>query len=121
MIENSENLLFKKLIKAFVDSELKFSGVRKHEYFYTVCTSFFLTENLRKTVPPKENQLKSLYETRKRFFKNYSDTARKKDAPAFHSYFYNKFLEEIREERLRVTGVAYSKKSAQYVDKLKNR
>lgn len=112
---DSEKEKLKKLVNNYVILEKKYTHREQEIKFYTICKSMFNTEIVLKKVPEKENQLKQLYEVRKRFFKNYQE--KNKDAKDFHSYFYNKFIEEIREVRLQKTGVSFSKRSAEYVDK----
>lgn len=111
-----EVLKLTQLIKSYVYFERNNTHKKQAILFYTKCTSFFGTESARNDVPEPENQLKELKEVRNRFWKNYSPTNNKKDANDFHKYFYQKFLNEIRLERKRTTGVAYSQRSAKYVD-----
>ena len=113
---DKEVLKLKQLIKSYVYFERNNSHKKQAILFYTKCTSFFGTESARNDVPVLENQLKELKEVRNRFWKNYSPTNNKKDAHDFHKYFYQKFLNEIRLERKRTTGVAYSQRSAKFVD-----
>ena len=109
------------LIKTYVYYERNKNQRQQALQFYTKCTNIFGYENALNQVPSPENQMKQLKEVRNRFWKNYSPTSNKRDADDFHRYFYQKFLDEIRIERKRTTGVSYSKKSANYVDRKLNR
>ena len=118
---NEELKKLNQLVKTYVYYERNKNHKQQALQFYSKCTSFFGTESALNKVPTPENQLKSLKEVRTRFWKNYTPTGNKRDAVDFHKYFYQKFLDEIRIERKRTTGVSYSQKSAQYVDRKLNR
>lgn len=113
----SEEEKLSDLISRYCYLELNDKLTRKQAslFFYRYVSSQFFTEEAKNRRPPKDEQLKQLFEVRKRYFNAFKGTKNVSEAVLFYDYFYQKFLPEIKEQRLIRSGVSYSTKSKDYV------
>lgn len=114
---NSEYKKLEELLLAYVRIERKYPYEKQAKMFYRHAKGLFYTEQIKNEVPDESSQLKLMRDTRKRFFKNYTEGY--DDAKAFHRYFYKKYLQDIQARRKIVTGVPYSTKSVKYLESMK--
>lgn len=117
-INLSEEQKLEHLINYYSQVSLsKHSRADYQSYFYRYVYDLLILEQSLQKYPEKEQQLKALYEVRKRFHKKRTVKKNIAEHKDFSEYFEQKFSDEIKQLRLEKTGKDFSQKKVDYLNK----
>lgn len=114
-VSEREIAVLNNLVRKYVAIELSNNRNLQWKKFFTVCQNIFFMEIAKKEINSADYvEMKTLHDVRKRFFEacDREELGYRGEREKFHVYFYNKFLDEIKVERQRVTGNKYSRKQS---------
>lgn len=110
---DEEYELLHKLIQKYVLLEKANTAKEHASKFHSLCMNIF-TRYRMTSEDNGEIANKSLLAVRDYLADTYTGLKSQKVAEAYKTYFYRKFLDEIKAERKKITGSPYSKKTRIY-------